>query len=132
MHICYGYGIKANVDWKATLGEQWRQYEQVFPALAKSSIDQVSLECLHSHVPPELMRLLAGKDVMVGVIDVASDQVETPEEIAETIGRALQFVPRERLIACTNCGLAPMRREVAEAKLAALAQGAALARKRFA
>src|SRR6185369_7830899 len=118
VHICYGYGIKANVDWKATLGQQWRQYEQVFPALAKSSIDQVSLECIHSHVPPELMRLLEGKEVMVGVIDVASDRIETPEEIAETIGRALQFVPKERLIACTNCGLAPMRREVAEAKLA--------------
>ena len=132
VHICYGYGIQANVDWKATLGEQWRQYEQVFPALAKSSIDQVSLECFHSHVPPELMRLLAGKDVMVGVIDVASDAIETPEEIAETIGKALQFVPKERLIACTNCGLAPMRREVAEAKLAALALGAALARQRFA
>ncbi|MGZ5237462.1 MAG: methionine synthase [Caldimonas sp.] len=132
VHICYGYGIKANVDWKATLGEEWRQYEQVFPALAKSSIDQVSLECFHSHVPPELMRLLAGKDVMVGVIDVASDRVETAEEIAATIGQALQFVPRERLIACTNCGLAPMRREIAEAKLAALAQGAALARERFA
>ncbi len=132
VHICYGYGIKANVDWKATLGEEWRQYEQVFPALAKSAIDQVSLECFHSHVPPELMRLLAGKDVMVGVIDVASDTIETPEEIAETIGRALQFVPRERLVACTNCGLAPMRREVAEAKLAALAKGAALARQRFA
>ena len=132
VHICYGYGIKANVDWKATLGEQWRQYEQVFPALAQSSIDQVSLECFHSHVPPELMRLLAGKDVMVGVIDVASDVIETPEEIAETIGRALQFVPKERLIACTNCGLAPMRREIAEAKLAALARGAALARERFA
>ena len=131
VHICYGYGIKANVDWKATLGEEWRQYEQVFPALAKSAIDQVSLECFHSHVPPELMRLLEGKEVMVGVIDVASDQIETPEEIAETIGRALQFVPKERLIACTNCGLAPMRREVAEAKLAALAKGAALAAERY-
>ena len=131
VHICYGYGIKANTDWKATLGEQWRQYELVFPALAKSSIDQVSLECHHSHVPPELMALLAGKDVMVGVIDVASDVVETPEEVADTIGRALQFVPRERLIPCTNCGLAPMSREVALAKLDALAKGAALARERF-
>ncbi len=131
VHICYGYGIKANTDWKATLGEQWRQYEQVFPALAKSSIDQVSLECHHSHVPPELMALLQGKDVMVGVIDVASDVVETPEEVADTIGRALQFVPRERLIPCTNCGLAPMSREVALAKLDALAKGAALARERY-
>jgi 5-methyltetrahydropteroyltriglutamate--homocysteine methyltransferase len=131
VHICYGYGIKANVDWKATLGGEWRQYEKVFPALAGSSIDQISLECIHSHVPPDLMRLLEGKDVMVGVIDVASDTIETPEEIAQTIGAALKFVPKERLIACTNCGLAPMRREVAEAKLAALAQGAALARQRF-
>lgn len=131
VHICYGYGIEANIEWKKTLGEQWRQYEQVFPALAKSSIDQVSLECLHSHVPPELMALLEGKDVMVGVIDVASDQVETPQEIADTIGRALQFVPRQHLIACTNCGLAPMKREVAEAKLKALAAGAALARQRY-
>jgi 5-methyltetrahydropteroyltriglutamate--homocysteine methyltransferase len=130
VHICYGYGIKANVDWKKTLGDEWRQYEQVFPALAKSRIDQVSLECYHSHVPAELMRLLEGKDVMVGVIDVASDVIETPEEIADTIGRALRYVPADRLFPCTNCGLAPMRREVAEAKLAALGRGATLARER--
>ena len=131
VHICYGYGIQANVDWKKTLGEEWRQYERVFPALAKSSIDQVSLECYHSHVPPELMKLLEGKDVMVGVIDVASDEIETPEQVADTIGRALQFVARERLIPCTNCGLAPMDREVALKKLQALAQGAELARRRY-
>ncbi|RZL05329.1 MAG: methionine synthase, partial [Rubrivivax sp.] len=107
VHICYGYGIQANNDWKKTLGEEWRQYEQVFPALAASSIDQVSLECYHSHVPPDMMALLKGKDVMVGVIDVASDVVETPEQVADTIGRALKFVPRDRLMPCTNCGLAP-------------------------
>ena len=131
VHICYGYGIQANVDWKQTLGDEWRQYEAVFPALARSSIQQVSLECFHSHVPPDLMRLLDGKDVMVGVIDVASDVVETPEQVADTIGIALQFVARERLIPCTNCGLAPMSREVALAKLDALAKGAALARQRY-
>ncbi|MBU0749455.1 MAG: methionine synthase [Gammaproteobacteria bacterium] len=131
VHICYGYGIKANVDWKQTLGDQWRQYEQVFPALAKSSIQQVSLECFQSHVPPELMQLLDGKDVMVGVIDVASDVIETPEQVADTIGLALKYVPMKHLIACTNCGLAPMSREVAMAKLEALAQGAALARQRY-
>ena len=129
VHICYGYGIQANNDWKKTLGEEWRQYELVFPALAASSIQQVSLECFHSHVPPDLMALLQGKDVLVGVIDVASDRVETPEEVADTIGRALQFVPRERLFACTNCGMAPMDRETALKKLEALAQGAALARR---
>ncbi len=131
VHICYGYGITANNDWKKTLGQEWRQYEQVFPALAASAINQVSLECIHSQVPAELMALLKGKDVMVGVIDVASDAIETPEEVADTIGRALQFVPRDRLVACTNCGLAPMKRAVAEAKLRALAQGAALARQRY-
>ncbi len=131
VHICYGYGIAANIDWKKTLGDEWRQYEKVLPALAASTIDQVSLECIHSHVPPDLMALLAGKDVMVGVIDVASEVVETPEEVADTIGRALQFVPRDRLIACTNCGLAPMSRAVAQAKLVALVQGAALARQRY-
>lgn len=132
VHICYGYGIEANNSWKQTLGEQWRQYERVFPALAASSIQQVSLECYHSHVPPELMKLLDGKDVMVGVIDVASPVVETAEEVADTIGRALQFVPRNRLFPCTNCGLAPMNRDVALRKLQALAQGAALARQRYA
>jgi 5-methyltetrahydropteroyltriglutamate--homocysteine methyltransferase len=131
VHICYGYGIQANIDWKQTLGDQWRQYEQVFPALATSSLDQVSLECIHSHVPPELMALLKGKDVMVGVIDVASDAIETPDEVADTIGRALQFVPPQHLVACTNCGLAPMDREVALAKLKALASGAALAAQRY-
>lgn len=131
VHICYGYGIQANLDWKKTLGEEWRQYEQVFPALAASRIGQVSLECYHSHVPPDLMALLKGKDVMVGVIDVASDEIETPEQVADTIGRALQFVARERLMPCTNCGLAPMDREVALRKLQALGAGAELARRRY-
>ena len=127
VHICYGYGIKANTDWKKTLGGEWRQYEKIFPALAASSIQQVSLECIHSQVPPHLMALLQGKDVMVGVIDVAIEAIETPEEVAATIEAALQYVPRNRLIACTNCGLAPMSREVALAKLQALGKGAALA-----
>jgi 5-methyltetrahydropteroyltriglutamate--homocysteine methyltransferase len=130
VHICYGYGIKANLDWKETLGGEWRQYEEIFPALAKSKIKQVSLECIHSHVPPELMKLLKGKDVLVGVIDVASDKVETPQEVAATIKLALKYVPRNRLFPCTNCGMAPMQREIAIAKLKALAAGAALARKR--
>jgi 5-methyltetrahydropteroyltriglutamate--homocysteine methyltransferase len=132
VHICYGYGIQANIDWKGTLGAEWRQYEEIFPVLANSRIDQISLECRNSHVPMALMRLLAGKDVLVGVIDVATDRVETPEEVADTIADALSFVPAERLFPCTNCGMAPMRREVAEAKLATLGVGAALARQRFA
>src|SRR5579863_3402775 len=132
VHICYGYGIQANIDWKGSLGSEWRQYESTFPALANSRIDQVSLESRNSHVPMALMRLLAGKDVLVGVIDVATDQVETPEQVADTIAQALTFVPPERLFPCTNCGMAPMRRDIAEAKLTALGAGAALARQRLA
>jgi 5-methyltetrahydropteroyltriglutamate--homocysteine methyltransferase len=131
VHICYGYGIQANIDWKRTLGSEWRQYEEIFPALAKSRIDQVSLECIHSHVPIELLGLLKGKDVLVGVIDVASDTVETPREVADTIARASKYVPPRRLFPCTNCGMAPMDRDVALAKLQALVAGTALARKKL-
>ncbi len=127
VHICYGYGIEANIRWKQGLGEEWRQYEQVFPALAASRIDQVSLECANSRVPMRLMELLAGKDVLVGVIDVATDTVETPEAVAATIAEARRYVPAERLFPCTNCGMAPMDRTIALAKLHALAAGARLA-----
>jgi len=131
VHICYGYGINANLDWKKTLGASWRQYEEIFPALAKSRINQVSLECIHSKVPVELLRLLKGKDVLLGVIDVASENVETPQEVCEVIGEALKYVPAKHLFPCTNCGMAPMDREIARWKLEALAAGAALARKRY-
>jgi 5-methyltetrahydropteroyltriglutamate--homocysteine methyltransferase len=128
VHICYGYGIKANIDWKTSLGPEWRQYEAIFPALAASRIDQVSVECAGAKVPTELLGLLAGKDVLVGAIDVASERVEKPEEVAATIERALAFVPAERLFPCTNCGMAPMSRALAIGKLAALTAGAALVR----
>jgi 5-methyltetrahydropteroyltriglutamate--homocysteine methyltransferase len=129
VHICYGYGIKANNDWKKTLGSEWRQYESTFPLLAKSKIDQVSLECANSHVPLDLLGLLEGKDVMVGAIDVASDAIETPEQVAATIRAAMKFVPAEKLYPCTNCGMVPLARDVAAGKLKALAAGAALVRR---
>ena len=131
VHICYGYGIKANIDWKNSLGEEWRQYEKFFPALAKSRIGQVSLECINSRVPLKLLSLLEGKDLLVGVIDVATDKVETPEQVAQVIGDVIKVVPKEKIVACTNCGMAPMRRDIAEAKLKALGAGAALARQKF-
>ena len=129
VHICYGYGIKANNDWKRTLGAEWRQYESTFPLLAKSRIDQISLECANSHVPLELLGLLRGKDVLVGAIDVASDSVETPDQVAATLRAAMKFVPAEKLYPCTNCGMVPLSREVAAGKLKALAAGAALVRR---
>ena len=131
VHICYGYGIPANIEWKATLGAEWRQYEKFFPALAKSRIGQVSLECIHSHVPMKVLKLLDGKDVLIGVIDVASDAIETPEEIAAVISAAAEYVRPQHIIPCTNCGMAPMRRDIAASKLEALARGTALARRKF-
>jgi 5-methyltetrahydropteroyltriglutamate--homocysteine methyltransferase len=128
VHICYGYGIKANTDWKQTLGSEWRQYEETFPVLARSSIDQISLECHNSKVPIELLGLLHGKDVLVGAIDVATEKVESPEEVAATIRAALKYVAADKLYPCTNCGMVPLPREVALAKLHALAAGARIVR----
>jgi 5-methyltetrahydropteroyltriglutamate--homocysteine methyltransferase len=132
VHICYGYGIKANIDWKSSLGAEWRQYEAIFPALATSRIDQVSVECAGAKVPLDLLGLLNGKEVLLGAIDVASERVETPEEVAATIEQASRFVPVERIYPCTNCGMAPMDRSLAISKLVALSAGAALARLRLA
>jgi 5-methyltetrahydropteroyltriglutamate--homocysteine methyltransferase len=131
VHICYGYGIKANVDWKQTLGGEWRQYEEIFPAIAKSSIQQVAIECRNSKVPLDLLALLKGKKIQAGVIDVASDKVETAEDVCKVIDDVSKFVARSDIIATTNCGMAPMRRDIAEAKLIALGAGAKLARQRF-
>src|SRR5262249_4613701 len=130
-HICYGYGIKANIEWKATLGSEWRQYEAIFPPLAKSRIDQLSVECRNSRVPMSLLKLLDGKAVQVGVIDVASDDIQSPRPVAAGIGEAAKHVAKENIIASTNCGMARMRRDIALAKLAALGKGAELARKKF-
>jgi 5-methyltetrahydropteroyltriglutamate--homocysteine methyltransferase len=131
VHICYGYGIKANVDWKGTLGSEWRQYEEIFPAIAESSIQQVAIECRNSKVPLDLLALLKGKKIQAGVIDVASDTVETAEDVVKVIEAVSKFVPLSDIVATTNCGMAPMRRDIAEAKLVALGSGAKLARQRL-
>lgn len=128
VHICYGYGIKANTDWKKTLGTEWRQYEEIFPKLQKSSIDIVSLECQNSRVPMDLIELIRGKKVMVGAIDVATNAIETPEEVANTLRKALQFVDADKLYPSTNCGMTPLSRDVARGKLSALSAGAAIVR----
>jgi 5-methyltetrahydropteroyltriglutamate--homocysteine methyltransferase len=129
VHICYGYGIKANTDWKKTLGSEWRQYEEIFPKLQQSNIDIISLECHNSRVPVELLELVRGKKVMVGAIDVATNEIETPEEVASTLREALKYVDADKLYPCTNCGMAPLARDVASAKLNALSEGAAIVRK---
>jgi 5-methyltetrahydropteroyltriglutamate--homocysteine methyltransferase len=128
VHICYGYGIKANTDWKKTLGSEWRQYEEAFPKLKQSSIDIISLECHNSQVPMDLIELIRGKKVMVGAIDVASNVIEKPEEVAETLRKALQFVDADKLYPSTNCGMAPLSRYLANGKLRALSAGAEIVR----
>lgn len=128
VHICYGYGIEANTAWKKTLGSEWRQYQETFPLLQASTIDQVSLECHNSRVPMELIGLLDGKDVMAGAIDVTTGHIETPQEVASTIREALKYVTPDHLYPCTNCGMVPLAREVAKGKLKALAAGAAIVR----
>lgn len=129
VHICYGYGIKANTDWKKTLGSEWRQYEEIFPTLQNSTIDIISLECQNSRVPMDLMELIRGKKVMVGAIDVATNTIETPEEVADTLRKALQFVDADKLYPSTNCGMTPLARRVANGKLSALSAGAAIVRR---
>jgi len=129
VHICYGYGIKANTDWKKTLGTEWRQYEEVFPKLQKSAIDIISLECQNSRVPMDLIELIRGKKVMVGAIDVATNAVETAEQVADTLRKALQFVDADKLYPSTNCGMVPLSRQVASGKLAALSAGADILRR---
>lgn len=128
VHICYGYGIKANTDWKASLGSEWRQYEESFPLLQQSTIDIVSLESHNSHVPTDLIELLRGKKVMLGAIDVANQTIETPDEVADTLRNALRFVDADKLLPSTNCGMAPFPREVALAKLSALSAGTGIVR----
>ncbi len=129
VHICYGYGIKANTDWKKTLGSEWRQYEEVFPKLQQSTIDIISLECQNSRVPMDLIELIRGKKVMVGAIDVATNAIETPEQVADVLRNALEFVDADKLYPSTNCGMAPLSREVARGKLRALSAGAEILRK---
>ena len=130
VHICYGYGIQANIDWKATLGGEWRQYEEIFPALNESRIDQISLECAGSKVPLSLLRLLPDKQLMVGAIQVTADHIETPEEVLATLLAAAEHADLERIMPCTNCGMAPIAYEVALGKLRALGAGARLMRAR--
>jgi 5-methyltetrahydropteroyltriglutamate--homocysteine methyltransferase len=128
VHICYGYGIKANTDWKKTLGSEWRQYEQAFPKLQQSKLDIISLECHNSRVPMDLLELIRGKKIMVGAIDVANQTIETPDDVANTLRKALEFVDADKLYPSTNCGMAPLPRAVAQGKLQALSAGAEIIR----
>ncbi len=131
VHICYGYGIKANTDWKETLGAEWRQYEDIFPAIAQARSSRSRSNAGIRTCRSNCSGFAQGKIVQAGVIDVASDTVETAEDVVKVIDDVSKFVPKSNIIATTNCGMAPMRRDIAEAKLMALGAGAKLARQRL-
>jgi 5-methyltetrahydropteroyltriglutamate--homocysteine methyltransferase len=127
VHICYGYGTPAVLAWK-TKNTDWGHYGVTLPLLAKSSVTQVSVECAASGVDVSVLRELGGKDVLLGVINVGTEDVETPEVVAGRIRGALEYVPASQLYPCTDCGLVPRSREASQGKMRALAAGAAIVR----
>jgi 5-methyltetrahydropteroyltriglutamate--homocysteine methyltransferase len=127
VHICYGYGTPTVLAWK-TKNTDWGHYGVTFPLLARSSVNQVSIECAASGVDLAVLRELEGKDVMFGAIDVGTEEVETAAVVAGRLRRALEHVPAERLFPCTDCGLVPRSREASRGKMRALAEGAAIVR----
>jgi 5-methyltetrahydropteroyltriglutamate--homocysteine methyltransferase len=127
VHICYGYGTPTVLAWK-TKNTDWGHYGVTFPLLARSSVNQVSVECAASGVDLSVLRELTGKDVMFGAIDVGTEEVEGADVVADRLRRALEHVPAERLFPCTDCGLVPRSREASRGKMRALAAGAAIVR----
>jgi 5-methyltetrahydropteroyltriglutamate--homocysteine methyltransferase len=131
VHICYGYGTPLVLAWKSQ-NKDWGHYAVTLPLLAKSSVQQVSVECAASGIDAAVLATLAGKDVLAGVIDVGTEAVETTEQVAARIRRLLAYVPADRLKPCTDCGLVPRSRAAARDKMRVLAAGAALARSELA
>jgi 5-methyltetrahydropteroyltriglutamate--homocysteine methyltransferase len=123
VHICYGYGVPAVLRWK-TKNTDWSHYHRTLPLLRTSTINQISVECAASGVDPAVLALAKGKDLMVGVIDVGTEEVETPETVAARIRTALQYVSPDHLYPCTDCGMVPRSRAAARGKMKALADGA--------
>src|SRR5712692_1909791 len=127
VHICYGYGTPVVLQWK-TKNTDWSHYHRTLPLLRTSTINQISVECAASGVDPAVLALAKGKDLMVGVIDVGTEEVETPETVAARIRTALQYVSPDHLYPCTDCGMVPRSRIAARGKMKALADGAWLVR----
>jgi 5-methyltetrahydropteroyltriglutamate--homocysteine methyltransferase len=125
VHICYGYGTPDVMRWKSA-NRDWSHYAATLPLLAKSSIDQVSVETAASGVDLGVIEALRGKDVLLGVIDVSNETIETPELVAQRLHAALRYADPQHLYACTDCGMLPRSRRAAEGKLRALADGVAL------
>jgi 5-methyltetrahydropteroyltriglutamate--homocysteine methyltransferase len=127
VHICYGYGVPIVLQWK-TKNTDWSHYWRTLPLLRTSTIDMISIECAASGVDPAVLAEAKGKDLMVGVIDVGTEEVETPETVAARIRRLLPYVEPDHLYPCTDCGMIPRSRAAARGKMKALADGAWLVR----
>lgn len=127
VHICYGYGTGIVLKWKTT-NTDWSHYWRSLPLLRTSTIDMISIELAASGVDPAVLAEARGKDLMVGVIDVGTEQIETPAIVAERIRRVLPYVDPERLYPSTDCGMIPRSRAAARGKMKSLAAGAALVR----
>ena len=127
VHICYGYGIPVVLEWKSR-NTDWSHYGRTLPLLRTSTIDMISVECAASGVDPSVLALARGKDLMVGVVDVGTEEVETPQTVAARIRAALQYVEPQHLYPCTDCGMIPRSRTAARGKMKALADGAWLVR----
>ncbi len=128
IHICYSYGIPRVLAWKKA-NTEWGQYAVTLPLLRETRIAQISVECAASGVDVALLAEARGKDILLGVIDVGTEEVESPALVAERIRKALPHVEPGRLFPCTDCGLVPRSRQAARAKLRALVEGAQMVRR---
>ncbi len=126
VHICYGY--------RARLREkEWTYgYEEIFPHLARARVAQYSLEVAEPRFDAAVLAKLPGKMVQLGVIDVGTDEVETPETVAARLQAALAILPVDRLLAAPDCGMAARSREAARLKLHALVLGTQIVRRELA
>jgi 5-methyltetrahydropteroyltriglutamate--homocysteine methyltransferase len=122
VHICFGY---------AAIIHQRPSGYSFLPELAQCSCRQVSIETAQSHLDCSVLQSLAGKQVMVGCIDLADPQVETPQTVVERIERALPFVKPENVILAPDCGMKYLPRDRATAKLRAMVEAARMLRQKY-
>jgi 5-methyltetrahydropteroyltriglutamate--homocysteine methyltransferase len=123
LHICFGY---------AHLIHERPEGYSFLPELAQSEVKQISIETAQSHLDTSVLETLPGKTIILGVLDLSTHEVETPEAVAERIRRALPHVPAERIIVAPDCGLKYLPREVAFGKMKAMADGAKIVREELA
>ena len=121
VHICFGYAAIIHVR---------PEGYSFLPEFAGSPVQQVSIETAQSKLDCSVLEKLPGKTILLGVLDLSDMSIETPEEVAARIRRALPHVPAERIIVAPDCGLKYLPRDVAFGKMQAMVAGAAIVRAR--